>query len=423
MKRDCVFARTSPDQKLIIVDACQKLSHVVAVTGDGVNDSPAIKKSDIGIAMGKVGTDVAKDAADILLMDDNFPNIIKGIKQGRVVYDNLKKIIGYNMSHNVPEVLPVIWSFVLGIPIPMTTVLILCIDVFSDIYPSIAIAYEDAEPKLMNRPPKNAKTEKLCNLRLFAWFYLHMGMLEMSACMIGYFVAMNDYGFTPKGSMRLVTKDGVKHFEQDVYNFYDPYKGNSRAFIYEESENLGIHQAYLLNFENEEYTELDDMVRSIDYVSNIDNSADFRLFHYKESDTRWGTCYEKGLAIKGDYDICYTLEAIKHAQSAYLANILIAQCFNGLVSRTVSVSIFELVPKNWYANVSYLIENGMILCILYIPGINYALGLRGLVVQHFTPCILQMICYFIFSEFTKYMIRNHNNPDGSRGFFYQFYRY
>ncbi len=423
MKRDCVFARTSPDQKLIIVDACQKLSHIVAVTGDGVNDSPALKKSDIGIAMGKVGTDVAKDAADILLMDDNFPNIIKGIKQGRIVFDNLKKIIGYNMSHNIPDVLPIIISFIIGIPIPMTTVLILSIDVFSDIYPSIAISYEDAEHDLMSRPPKNSKTEKLCNFKLFGWFYLHLGVIETSACMLAYFVVMNDYGFTPKGSLNLITKKGIKHFKEDTYNFYDLYKGNSRAFLYEKSDYLAINEAHLLNYEDEEYNNIDDMIKSIDYTGNIDNNSDFRLFHYQERDSRWGKCFLNGLTINGDYEVCYTLEAIRHAQSAYLANFLIAQVINGLVSRTVTVSIFDFVIKNWYSNFSYFLENGIILCLIYIPGLNYGLGLRPLVVQHFTPCLLQMIVFFFFSEFTKFMMRNVNNPDGSKGFFYKYYKY
>ncbi|MFM7854240.1 MAG: HAD-IC family P-type ATPase, partial [Flammeovirgaceae bacterium] len=121
MKRDVVFARTSPDQKLIIVDGCQKLSHVVAVTGDGVNDSPAIKKSDIGIAMGKVGTDVAKEAADILLLDDNFANIVKGIKRGRIIFDCLKKVTGYNLTSNVTELIPFVGFVIFQFPLPLTT--------------------------------------------------------------------------------------------------------------------------------------------------------------------------------------------------------------------------------------------------------------------------------------------------------------
>ena len=106
-KPEVVFARTTPSQKLLIVDACQRVGHVVAVTGDGVNDSPAIKKADIGIAMGS-GSDVAKGAADILLLTDDFSSITLGIEQGRVMFDNLKKSINYSIAVNIPEMAPVI---------------------------------------------------------------------------------------------------------------------------------------------------------------------------------------------------------------------------------------------------------------------------------------------------------------------------
>jgi len=106
-KPEVVFARTTPSQKLLIVDACQRLGHVVAVTGDGVNDSPAIKKADIGVAMGS-GSDVAKGAADILLLTDDFSSITLGVEQGRIMFDNLKKSINYSISINIPEMAPVV---------------------------------------------------------------------------------------------------------------------------------------------------------------------------------------------------------------------------------------------------------------------------------------------------------------------------
>jgi len=176
MKRDVVFARTSPENKLTIVNACQSLSHVVAVTGDGVNDSPAIKKADIGIAMGKVGTDVAKDAADILLLDDNFPNILKGVKQGRVIFETLKKIIGYNLSSNIPELFPFLGYTILQFPLPLSTILILCIDVGTDILPNICQAYEAPEKGILLRKPRNIKTDKLCTLKLFIYGYFFTGV-------------------------------------------------------------------------------------------------------------------------------------------------------------------------------------------------------------------------------------------------------
>lgn len=127
----------------------------MAVTGDGVNDSPAIKKADIGISMGITGSDVAKDAADMILLNDDFSNIVIGIEEGRKIIDNLKKTIVFVLTGNIVEVIPIFAYFILNIPLPLTTVLILCIDVGTGIIPSTAFVYEDAELDIMTRRPRN----------------------------------------------------------------------------------------------------------------------------------------------------------------------------------------------------------------------------------------------------------------------------
>ena len=116
---EIVFARTSPQQKLIIVESCQRLGEIVAVTGDGVNDSPALKKADIGVAMGMTGSDVSKQASDIILLDDNFASIITGIEEGRLIFDNLKKSICYTLSSKIPELAPFLFYMIFEIPLPL----------------------------------------------------------------------------------------------------------------------------------------------------------------------------------------------------------------------------------------------------------------------------------------------------------------
>jgi len=193
--REIVFARTSPKQKLIIVSKFQDKGFVVAVTGDGVNDAPALKKADIGVAMGIAGTDVSKDAADMILLDDNFASIVNGVEEGRLIFDNLKKSIAYTLSSNIPEISPFLSFITVGIPLPLSTVLILCIDLGTDMVPAISMAWENKEADIMKRPPRDQKKDRLVTKKLVVFAYLQIGVIQAIAGFYSYMVVMGDYGY------------------------------------------------------------------------------------------------------------------------------------------------------------------------------------------------------------------------------------
>jgi len=194
---EIVFARTSPQQKLIIVEGCQRMGAIVAVTGDGVNDSPALKKADIGVAMGIAGSDVSKQAADMILLDDNFASIVTGVEEGRLIFDNLKKSIAYTLTSNIPEISPFLLFILADIPLPLGTVTILCIDLGTDMVPAISMAYEEAESDIMKRQPRNPFSDKLVNERLISMAYGQIGMIQASAGFFVYLVILAENGFWP----------------------------------------------------------------------------------------------------------------------------------------------------------------------------------------------------------------------------------
>ncbi|KAM6910207.1 sodium/potassium-transporting ATPase subunit alpha-3b [Xenentodon cancila] len=194
---EIVFARTSPQQKLIIVEGCQRQGAIVAVTGDGVNDSPALKKADIGVAMGISGSDVSKQAADMILLDDNFASIVTGVEEGRLIFDNLKKSIAYTLTSNIPEITPFLFFIIVNIPLPLGTITILCIDLGTDMVPAISLAYEAAESDIMKRQPRNPLRDKLVNERLISIAYGQIGMIQALGGFFTYFVILAENGFLP----------------------------------------------------------------------------------------------------------------------------------------------------------------------------------------------------------------------------------
>lgn len=183
-----IFARVAPEQKYRVVTVLQEMGHIVAVTGDGVNDAPALKKADIGVAMGQAGTDVAKEAADIILTDDNFASIVKAIEEGRAVYANIKKFILYILNSNMPEGVPTIAFLFSGgrIPLPLTMMQILAIDLGTDMLPALGLGAELPEKGVMEKPPRSQKVGFL-DRPLFVKAFLYYGMLEAGISLGAYF--------------------------------------------------------------------------------------------------------------------------------------------------------------------------------------------------------------------------------------------
>ncbi|KAK3376562.1 hypothetical protein B0T24DRAFT_656487 [Lasiosphaeria ovina] len=289
-RTEIIFARTSPKHKLEIVRRAQSMGHIVGVTGDGVNDSPALKKADLGIAMNKSGSDVSKEAASMILLDDNFASIVRGIEEGRLIFVNLKKSIKYTISHSTPEVIPSLLNFVIPIPLPLPPMLILVIDLGFELIAALSFAWDPPETRegLMKLPPRKPVTpetsnifrrralrqtrsyvdeesgvihtpepqtklqEILHNLRelftksywveklestggevlvdgaLLSWAYLEIGLIEATGSLGSFFMVLHSRGISPHDAY-IMQKDGA------TYNGID---GPAQADILAEAQSM-----------------------------------------------------------------------------------------------------------------------------------------------------------------------------------------
>lgn len=193
---ETIFARVEPKDKLRVVGALQELGEVVAATGDGVNDAPALKKADIGVAMGLRGSDAAKEAADMVLADDNFASIVDAVKEGRAVYANIKKFVTYIFASNIPEIIPFIAFVLFKIPLPLAVLQILAVDLGTDIFPALGLGVEPPEAGIMKQKPR-PRGKKLLDLNLIGRAYLFLGMIEAALSLGAFFLLYWMRGWRP----------------------------------------------------------------------------------------------------------------------------------------------------------------------------------------------------------------------------------
>jgi magnesium-transporting ATPase (P-type) len=191
---EVLFARVSADQKLRIVQTLQQKRETVAVTGDGVNDAPALRRADIGVAMGRSGTDVAKEAADIVLLDDNFASIVAAVEEGRAVFQNIRKFLTYILTSNIPEIVPYLAFVLLRIPLPLTVIQILAVDLGTDLLPALGLGAERPHAGVMQVPPR-PRGERLLNWKLATRAYLFLGVFEAVAAMAAFFFVLDTGGW------------------------------------------------------------------------------------------------------------------------------------------------------------------------------------------------------------------------------------
>jgi len=200
--KNVLFARVSPEHKMRIAQVLKGMGHIVAMTGDGVNDAPALKAADIGVAMGISGTDVAKEAADMILTDDNFASIVNAIEEGRAVYDNIRRFVAYIFTSNVPELVPFVVFVLFKVPLALTVMQILAIDLGTDMLPALALGTEAPEPGIMNRPPRSQK-ERLVTIPLLVRSQLFLGSIQAVACMAAFYFLYWSFGWRPGLSMNI----------------------------------------------------------------------------------------------------------------------------------------------------------------------------------------------------------------------------
>jgi len=386
LKPEIVLARTSPQQKLTLVEHLQAQNEVVAVTGDGVNDSPALKRAQIGVAMGSTNaSDVAREAADIVLLDDNFASIVAAIEEGRTLFENLKKTIAYTLAHAPPEILPALLNLAFGFPLALNGLIILTIDLLTEQGPAISLAFERAEHAVMLHKPRNLKTELLMTPHSLFYSYVTCGFAIAATCMFAYFLA-----FTSRG---VSVSELAFSTDDSSYWSAPPQQGSSFTGVRLDAARLATDAAY----------------------AHV-------IAPHRLPPAAWSTAHDGQVVFpplwvtqnaEHVYDAPEQWRIYRESQSAYYITLIMCQFWHIWNCRTRSESIFV---HGLFSNIvtvwGVMAELAIAVFIVYLPAFHAAeafqtASLRALL---WTPHLAFALYIFAYNETVKWAARRR--PEG-----------
>ncbi|KAH0577587.1 Sodium/potassium-transporting ATPase alpha chain [Spironucleus salmonicida] len=345
-----VFARTTPEQKLTITQCYQSLGRIVAVSGDGLNDAPALKAADIGVAMAS-GSEVAREAGNIILMNDSFATIVDGIKEGRLIFENLKKAMSYTITSAVPQITPFLLFVIFGFPNAMSSILILLIDVVTDVWPAFALGYEKPESDIMKRPPRNKEKDRLLDGHLVFFAYGQIGCLQALALLATFMLTVR----------------------REIFKYYPCAKYSGNIFVSLSHD----------DFPSVTLTKL---------LTDAQSSCAFNGTYPKN------VTDQAGLA-KFIFEV---------GQTASFVSVVVMQFVDAIISRTRINSMFtQGIISNPMLLLGLLFQ--IIICCFftYVPFCHTAFGTKAVDGLAWTYCLPFAVLMFIYDECRKFLLRKY----------------